>query len=55
MKKGTKKMLMMSALLGAGGAAFMMYKKKHPDCVSDMKDMAKSTASSMLSKLENMD
>lgn len=55
MKKSTKRMLMMGALMGVGGTAFMMYKKKNPDYMSDMMDMAKNTASNMLSKLENME
>ena len=55
MKKNTKKMLMMGALMSAGGAAFMMYKKKNPDYMEDIKEMAKDTASNMLLKLENME
>ena len=55
MKKNTKRMLMMGALMSAGGAAFMMYKKKNPDCMEDIKEMATDTASNMLLKLENME
>ena len=55
MKKNTKRMLMMGALMSAGGAAFMMYKKKNPDAFNNAKQMAKDTATKMLTKLENME
>ena len=55
MKKNTKRMLMMGALMSAGGAAFMMYKKKNPDALEDVKTAAKDAATKMLNKLENME
>ena len=51
----TKKALTAAALVGAGMAGWMMYKKKNPDAMHDAKVMAKNAASKMLTKLENME
>lgn len=55
MKKNTKKMLTMAAIMGVGAVSYMMYKKNNPEAIEDMKMMAKEKASKMLTKLENMD
>lgn len=49
------KIMAAAALVGAGIVGFNMYKKKNPDAVNDMKCMAKNAASTMLTKIENMD
>ena len=45
----------MTAIVGTGFASWMMYKKKNPDALEDMKNMTKNAASKMLTKLENME
>lgn len=54
MKKMGKTLAVMAAM-GAGVAGVMMYKKKNPDAFDDAKQMAKNTATKMLTKLENME
>lgn len=55
MKKNTKKMVTMAAIAGVGTLSFLMYKKKNPDALEDMKNMTKDAACKMLTKLENME
>lgn len=55
MKKNTKKMVTMAAIAGVGALSFLMYKKKNPDALEDMKNMTKDAACKMLTKLENME
>ncbi len=55
MKKSSKKMLTLAAIMGVGTMSYMMYKKKNPDAIEDMMEMAKDKASQMLMKLENME
>lgn len=50
-----KKMATMAAIAGVGALSWMMYKKKNPDALEDMKNMTKNAASKMLTKLENME
>ena len=54
MKKMGKTLAVM-AVMGAGVAGAMMYKKKNPDAFINAKQMAKDTATKMLTKLENME
>ncbi len=49
------KTLTAAAIVGAGMAGWMMYKKKNPNAVEDMKHAARNKASEMLFKLENME
>ncbi len=49
------KTLAVMAVMGAGVAGAMMYKKKNPDAFNSAKQMAKNTATKMLEKLENME
>ena len=53
--KKNKKAVAVAALAGVGALSWMMYKKKNPDVLEDMKKMTKEAASSMLTKLENME
>ena len=50
-----KKTLAAAAIMGMGVAGWMMYKKMNPDAMCDAKRLAKTTASKMLTKIENMD
>lgn len=49
------KMMAAAALVGAGIVGFNMYKKKNPDAINNVKHMAKNAASTMLTKIEEMD
>lgn len=53
--KMNKKVATLAALTGVGVMSWMMYKKKNPDALEDMKNMTKNAASKMLTKLENME
>lgn len=53
--KMNKKMATMAAVVGIGALSWMMYKKKNPDAVEDMKKATKDAAGKMLTKLENME
>ncbi len=55
MKKNMKKALAMTAIVGTGFASWMMYKKKNPDALEDVKTAAKNAAGKMLNKLEDME
>ncbi len=55
MNKKSKKALAMTAIIGTGFASWMMYKKKNPNALEDVKNAAKGAASKMLNKLENME
>lgn len=50
-----KKALAMTAIIGTGFASWMMYKKKNPDALEDVKTAAKNAAGKMLNKLEDME
>ncbi len=49
------KMVVAVAALTGMGALWMMYQKKNPNALEDMKQMTKEAAGKMLTKLENMD
>lgn len=53
--KMNKKMATVAALAGIGALSWMMFKKKNPEMVEDMKIKTKEAASKMLTKLENME
>ena len=55
LNKGMKRALAMTAIVGTGFASWMMYKKKNPDALEDVKNAAKNAATKMLSRLENME
>lgn len=55
MKKNMKRALAMTAIVGTGFASWMMYKKKNPDALEDVKTAAKNAAGKMLNKLEDME
>ena len=55
MGKGTKTMLTMAALMGVGTASWLMYKKKNPNALEDVKTTTRNMAHGMLEKLENME
>ena len=55
MNKNTKKALAMTAIVGTGFASWMMYKKKNPDAIEDIKCAAKNATSKMMNRLENME
>ena len=55
MKKGTKKLLGVAAISTLGIAGWMLYKKKNPDAVEDMKNKARKFAKDAAHKLEDMD
>lgn len=53
MKKN--KMATVAALAGVGALSWMMYKKKNPEIIEDVKKATKDAATKMLTKLENME
>lgn len=55
MRKSTKNMLTMAAIMGVGTVSYMMYKKKNPNAMEDIMNMAREKANNMLIKLENME
>lgn len=54
MKKIGKTLAVM-AVMGAGVAGVVAYKKKNPDAFNGAKQMAKDTATKVLTKIENME
>lgn len=52
--KKMNKVAWMAAIASMGTAAWMISKKMNPDMMEDMKQVAKNTASKMLTKIENM-
>ena len=53
MKKN--KMAKLATVAGVAALSWMMYKKKNPDALEDMKKVTKEAANKMLTKLENME
>lgn len=55
MEKGSKKGMILAAILGGMGVAGYMYIKKNPLLMCEMKEMTKEMAKKTYEKLENID
>lgn len=55
MEKGSKKGMILAAILGGMGVAGYMYIKRNPLLMCEMKEMTKEMAKKTYDKLENID
>lgn len=55
MKKMMSSTMTLAVFAGIGIASYMMYKKKNPNMMKDMKDAVQEMASTIAYKLDDMD